>query len=312
MKPIGRYNLHRLGWKAFEDLGGQIVRVVLGETASVIGGVGDAGRDAVFRGTPVATLLSEQGWTGAFGVQFKHTSSAGKHLIPSLVWPEVAKVRQLGRTRQIDYYLLITNMRVEGENERLVREQFASLDGIKGVLILGERWVEDVIDEHARLRRLVPRLYGIGDLAQILSANVYEQSAAVLEDLRNDLLTFVPTDSYRKAVNSVSEHGMVVLIGPPASGKSAIAANLCMMFMAEDPDIRVLRVETAEQFKSTGRRPTKRPSTGSTTSLAKPRSTPSCFVPGPQASRNSRLPSNEACASPSALVITSFAKRKIR
>ncbi len=75
---------------------------------------------------------------------------------------------------------------------------------------------------------LVPRVYGLGDLSQILDERAYAQARAVLESLREDLAKVVITDSYRNAVSALDEHGFVLLIGEPAAGKTTIASMLAM------------------------------------------------------------------------------------
>lgn len=71
-------------------------------------------------------------------------------------------------------------------------------------------------------------MYGLGDLSQILDERAYAQARAVLESLREDLAKVVITDSYRKAVHALDEHGFVLLIGEPAAGKTTIASMLAM------------------------------------------------------------------------------------
>ena len=63
--------------------------------------------------------------------------------------------------------------------------------------------IEDQIKESTKLRMLVPRVYGLGDLSQILDERAYAQARAVLESLREDLAKVVITDSYRKAVRAL-------------------------------------------------------------------------------------------------------------
>ena len=79
-----------------------------------------------------------------------------------------------------------------------------------------------------RLRMFVPRVYGLGDLSQILDERAYAQSQALLDYLQEDLATFVITDAYRRAARAVLDHGFCLLLGEPAVGKSVIAATLAM------------------------------------------------------------------------------------
>lgn len=249
-RSSGRYNLHRLGWSAFEDFCLQTLRVVLGETATRFVEGTDGGRDGWFRGTPVGKLLTECNFTGDFVVQCKHSSKADSPLGLEDLKEERKKVQALAAKGDLNYVLL-TNRRLTARSELKIRETFEAIPGVRGCLVRGEAWLEDTVDAHTRLLRLVPRLYGIGDLSQILSSTIENQTRAVIEDLADSLRTFVPTDSYRRSEKALHEHGFVVLVGPPASGKTAIAANLCMSAMALDSEARVMRIERAEQFKST-------------------------------------------------------------
>ena len=75
---------------------------------------------------------------------------------------------------------------------------------------------------------LVPRVYGLGDLSQILDDRAYTQARTILETMREDLAKVVVTDAYRKSVEAIDEHGFVLLIGEPAAGKTTIASLLAM------------------------------------------------------------------------------------
>ena len=97
-----------------------------------------------------------------------------------------------------DVYVLMTNAGVSGKQEAQIKKQLIEA-GVKHVLIYGATWIEDQIRESTRLRMLVPRVYGLGDLSQILDERAYAQARAVLESLREDLAKVVITDSYRKA-----------------------------------------------------------------------------------------------------------------
>ena len=242
----GRYNLHRLGWSAFEDLCMQVLRVVLGETCTRFRRGPDAGRDGWFKGHATDKLVKENGLTGEFIVQCKHTSQVHNPLSITNLKDELAKVTKLAAGGGC-HYILMTNRQVSAGSEKKIREAFEAISGVGKCLVLHETWIEDTVDAHPRLLRLVPRLYGIGDLSQIPSFAIHQQTTALLEDLAFSLRTFVPTESYRRAEKALYEQGFVVLVGSPASGKSSIAANLCMASMAQEPNTRVLRIENADR-----------------------------------------------------------------
>lgn len=219
------YNLHRLGWNSFQQLCLAIAREVLGQTVQSFLDSNDAGRDGAFAGS--WTPAPGQHLGGKFVIQCKFSNKAGCLLTKSDITDEIPKVRKLVADGLCDVYVLMTNAGVSGKQEAQIRSELIGA-GAKHVLIYGPTWIEDQIKENTRLRMLVPRVYGLGDLSQILDERAYAQARAVLESLREDLAKVVITDSYRKAVNALDEHGFVLLIGEPAAGKTTIASMLAM------------------------------------------------------------------------------------
>ena len=74
----------------------------------------------------------------------------------------------------------------------------------------------------------VPRVYGLGDLSQILDERAYSQARAILETMNEDLAKVVVTDAYRRAADALDKHSFVLLVGEPAAGKTTIASMLAM------------------------------------------------------------------------------------
>lgn len=245
-RSAGRYNLHKIGWKAFEDLVVEIHRVILGETVTQFRSGADEGRDAFYQGR-VKGEYDQVSVGSKLVIQCKHSANPGESFVWSDVSDELEKVRALKAAGEVDLYIVATNKRLSAPTERNVRERFEEIDGLK-CRVLGEEWIESTIDGEFRLLRRVPRLYGVGNLSQILATSVAEQTQFVLEEMSDELAVFVPTPAFRMAVDAMENHGLVFVVGPPASGKSAIATNLCVVLGAEDPEVEVLRIETAKQF----------------------------------------------------------------
>jgi hypothetical protein len=247
----GRYNLQRLGWKAFEDLVVEINRTILGPTVTPFRVGADGGRDGFFQGTVADDYMTIAPDAKTLVFQCKHTSTPGDSLVASLLSDEVPKIAKLAASGEADLFVVFSNRRVSAENDLVIREKFEAIPGVMRCAVLGEEWIESHIDGSYKLLRRVPRLYGVGDLSQILSHSVSKQTKLILDEMKHEQAVFVPTPSYRAAVDAVERHGIVVLVGPPASGKSAIATNLCMVLGAEDSDLEVLRIESSEQFVAT-------------------------------------------------------------
>lgn len=219
------YDLHRLGWNSFQQLCLTIAREILGQTVQSFLDSNDAGRDGAFAG--YWTPADGQQLNGKFVIQCKFSARPGHSLTKSEMAEELPKVRKLAAAGLCDVYVLMTNAGVSGSQEARILAGLLDA-GAKHVLIFGSTWIEDQVKENTKLRMLVPRVYGLGDLGQILDERAYAQARAVLESLREDLAKVVITESYRKAVRALDEHGFVLLIGEPAAGKTTIASMLAI------------------------------------------------------------------------------------
>ena len=219
------YDLCSLGWNSFQQLCHTITREILGQTVESFLDSHDGGRDGAFTGNWMAT--GKEDLTGPFVIQCKFTSRANYSLKPSDLSDEVEKAAQLVERGICKSYVLMTNAGVSGTRARKISELFKAV-GVKHVRIFGSTWISQQILENKRLRMLVPRVYGLGDLSQILDERAYAQARAILESMREDLARVIVTNAYRRAVDAIDKHSFVLLIGEPAVGKTIIASLLAM------------------------------------------------------------------------------------
>lgn len=225
------FALHTLGWRAFQDLAAVVLREVLGQSVQSFADSGDAGRDGAFYGTwrrnkqaaRYASFLPSR----SFVLQCKHTAREDATLTPSMFTHEFTNVRALVDAGLCHSYLLLTNARITASSEARIRRLLRDA-GVEHPLVLGGGWISQTIAAHRELRMFVPRVYGLGDLSQILDERAYGQAQALLRYLREELSTFVVTDAYRHAAEALRQHGFVLLLGEPAAGKTVIAATLAM------------------------------------------------------------------------------------
>ena len=217
--------LHTLGWNDFQRLCLTITREILGQTVESFLDSHDGGRDGAFIGTWKQTGC--ENLSGNFVIQCKYTSKLNSTIRPADLSDEAEKARKLVLKGLCDSYVLMTNAGLSGTADEMIKAIFKKA-GVKRFALFGSSWISQQILENKRLRMLVPRLYGLGDLSQILDERAYTQARAILESMREDLAKVVVTATYRKALDAINEHGFVLLIGEPAAGKSTIASLLAM------------------------------------------------------------------------------------
>ena len=220
------YELHSLGWKAFQNLCLTIMGEVWGQEVQGFYDSHDGGRDGSFHGT--WTQENGEPFQGTFTAQCKYTSRSEKKIGFSDLKDDFKKAKRLAARGLAENYFLFTNARLLGSVEEVIRHRFETIAGITRFAAYGVESISQFIRESSRLRMLVPRIYGLGDLSQILDERAYAQVREVLNAYGDDLAKFVITEPYRQSANSLINHGFVLLLGEPACGKSTIAATLAI------------------------------------------------------------------------------------
>jgi hypothetical protein len=242
--------LHALGWRGFQDLSGEILKRTLGQSFMVFADSNDAGRDGAFYGDWDDTMCSKNPTgikSGATVLQCKFSAKPDSTLSLSTLDEELGKVARLVENNLCDNYILMTNSRVTGKSEEIIVKALKE-KGVKSVYVLDGNWICGQIISHQSLRLYVPRVYGLGDLSQIIDERSYRQAKELLDQLEG-LSTFVITKSYIKAADAIHKEGFVLLLGEPSSGKSVIAATLAMA-SADSNNSLVVRIAKASEFKT--------------------------------------------------------------
>jgi hypothetical protein len=113
------FQLHSLGWKAFQDLCLTVLSDQLGQAVQRYSTSNDGGRDGAFVGewNPTNALSL----TGETVVQCKYTNRRDATLTISEFQDEFAKAKNLWQRRHRDNYIVLTNYRVTAEFEEAAR-----------------------------------------------------------------------------------------------------------------------------------------------------------------------------------------------
>lgn len=244
--PNKDFALHTIGWQAFQDLVVSIAEVEYDRPVIRVAKVHDQGRDGSFYGLPESKL--EENDQRETTIQCKHYSGRDNKLTLASLSSELTSVRNLVSSNRAHGYILVTNANVT-EGDRLKLAKALRECGVKQPYIFGRDWVVAKILEHPRVRALVPRVYGLGDLSWIIDDRARRQANAILDTMGEDLRCYVPTLSHRKAVEALAIYRIVFLLGDPAVGKSTIAAALSLAATDED-ESEVIYVRNPEEFLS--------------------------------------------------------------
>ena len=215
--------LHTLGWKAFQDLCSQVCAEVLKRPVEIYREAQDGGQDAVF--------LSKRmidGIPSPATIQCKFSSKSNNRLARSDLKTEEDSIRKLVKLGEANTYILMTSMGVDAGVARSIKGTLRQL-GVRKPHVFGREFLTLAIRSSARLRAMVPQVYGIGDLSVILDERRAEQTRVLLGQWLPMLRSYVPTAPHRRAVKILAEHRIVLLLGNAATGKSTLAAILSTM-----------------------------------------------------------------------------------
>ena len=239
--PWSDLALHTIGWKAFQDLASQVVEQMLRRPVEIFREAQDGGQDATFH------TRAPSGEVDAT-IQCKYSSDVRRRLKAGDITPEIASVVQLVAADQADTYILMTSMGVDASVARDIRTKLRSL-GVRKPHVIGREYLIRAIRSSARLRALVPQVYGLGDLSTIMDQRLIQQTRVLLDHWLHKMKLYVPTAAHRKAVHALTEHGIVLLLGNPSTGKSTIGAILSTI-ASEDPDHTVLHLTSPRDFEA--------------------------------------------------------------
>lgn len=217
--PLTDLALHTLGWKAFQDLCAQICEEILKRPIEIYREAQDGGQDAVFLSRPKGSAAHPA------TIQCKFKSRSEARLRLSDIGPEEESIATLVADGLADTYIFMTNMGVDAPVAVAVKRRLREL-GVVSPHVFGKEFLTRVIRTSSRLRALVPRIYGLGDLSTILDERQAEQTKALLGHMVPTLAVYVPTAPHLEAVRKLGKLGIVLLLGDPATGKSTIAAIL--------------------------------------------------------------------------------------
>lgn len=239
MDGVLAFELHQLGWFSFEQLCRTICREIWRQPIEVYSRGPDGGRDGFLYGPWREDVAESPGI-----LQCKHTAVPSSHLTPSDMKTELKKVEKHVTAGRCDVYVVMTNARVTGDSAAAIAEAFRGV-GVRKVLILGYESLCELLTQEKALRALVPRLYGLGDLSEILDERHYAQAEAILAMMHDHLARLVPVEAHRAAHRALRNQRFALLVGRPGSGKSSIAASLAIgaMDLYDARPVKLSRIE---------------------------------------------------------------------
>ncbi|MFG3705486.1 restriction endonuclease [Micromonospora sp. NPDC047670] len=162
-------------------------------------------------------------------VQCKHRPTAAFKDVKS----ELTKEAKKGIAGAASRYILVTSARLTRANKKSIEAIFGNR--ISEVDILGRDDIAALIRRHPDVEKATPKLWmSSGAVLSVLVHHLeHLRSVYLREELRRLQRSFIETKFVAKAMESIDEHGICILAGPPGVGKTTTAHIVLLRFMAD-------------------------------------------------------------------------------
>lgn len=229
-----RYRIDDLGWQAFEALCQSILINKFAVGVQAWGGTGDWGRDAYFNGT---LPIPDESYAGdrefVFQAKFvENANAASASPAPALI-KAVRKEIQRSRSRKPpNCYVLMTNVVLTAELRTSLESQLTAAWPHTQIVTWGGAELASFLDVLEKVRFAFPQLLSVRDFRALLDGIInkpaHEHSESMIARATEEAHVLVQTSVYRKTLEALIHHGMVVLSGLPEMGKTTIAYSLAL------------------------------------------------------------------------------------
>ena len=205
----------------------------------------DGGRDAAARRVNIdlggGNVLTDQNVV----VQVKHT---GEELekFKNVFKDEIEKVKKLVDQNELDIYIIVTNYKLPGGQDKELRDTFtAKKAGAKEVIVVGNETLTQWLNDSLKLQQKVLRLYPEGIINDLSSCLTAAQSVQLLFQYKEDLDRMIDLNAFKKA-KKIVESGLVFITGDPGTGKTTVARNV---FLELSEEYAVFDITSPDHFE---------------------------------------------------------------
>lgn len=255
MNNSAKYNLDILDWQQFENLSFRCLQEDISRSIQFMDGGKDKGRDFVFEGT--TGFFNEVYNRKKYLFQAKH--KAGKNAFSALKSDlafELFKVF-VENELKFDYYCLVTNLKISGDQFDSLNEVFEKFISASNPAfeikfrLYSYYQIESVVDKRSDIKWAFPSIVKHADFERIIDQAMSRNK----EDLKNLWISifestrqyFIYTEMYRAALTSLETYKMLLLSGPPKSGKT-FTAQMILLNKVCSEGFTPIKIDIIEEF----------------------------------------------------------------
>ncbi|MDP2366492.1 MAG: hypothetical protein Q8M94_22285, partial [Ignavibacteria bacterium] len=258
MSTPTKYNLSILEWQQFEVLSFKCLQFDVSPSVQFVEGGNDKGRDIFYTG--ITHFFSQSNDTRKYIFQIKHKSHENSfNSLKSDLHKELLKV-YITNKFDYDFYCLVTNLTLTGNQYDELKTVFESfLHQYKVQLnvdfsIYSYRHLESCIDKNDSLKWTFPSIIHQTDFKLLLDDFISRRQANIsrgwLSIFKRNKDKFILTNIYNEAIEKLQSNNVLLLSGPPKSGKTFNAEMIIFNKVCEDKCVpyKIEKVEDFEKF----------------------------------------------------------------
>ncbi len=250
------YDLAKLYWQQFEVLSLKCLIETVSSNIQFIDGGSDKGREIVYNGN---SLEFRNDLKGKWIFQCKHKSSdlaAARSSLKSDLKKELERV-YLTNTQKSDNYILVTNIPITGNLLDDLQEIFDTfIKDNPGTCsdfgIFSYRNFETILDRSPKIIWQFPNILSHPDFERLFN-HPFQKIADTrtkgwfkgVGERRN---FFVYTKQTDTAIESLEENNIIILSGPPKSGKTFNAEMLALYYVGKD-DYEAIKIDDPDDVE---------------------------------------------------------------
>lgn len=227
---IYKYDIVNIEWQEFELLSFKCLQIDISKSITYIEGGNDKGREFIYKGN--TSFFTENNKELTYIFQAKHKSTLDFKALKNDLKNELEKV-YLKNELVSDIYCLVTNISLSGNQNdelHLIFNDFIQENNLSYDLdfkIYGYRHLESCLDTNNSLKILFPSIIKNTDfkllLEDIINRNSTINSDSFIKLFYRNKAKFVTTSVFEEALSKINRNNILLLSGPPKSGKTFTA-----------------------------------------------------------------------------------------
>lgn len=179
-------------------------------------------------------------------IQSKHYAVSGlKHLLYDLKNIELPKIEKLSTKR----YILATSIGLSPQDKEKLKSDLGPHIKHTGD-IFGKEDLNALLRQYPQVEKNHYKLWIASStvLSRFLNAKVYTASQNIISEAYEKCANYVITNNHTQAKNKVKDTNVLVITGEPGVGKTTLAEQLCLEFVADDYEFFAINNDIEEGF----------------------------------------------------------------